>query len=265
MKRSISTLLRFLTDRRPKLKAALETVNIAPDQSHSLPFLSEVSTEDLFALPNAPLSALTPDQLLRFAQIIDTALFKSYIIASPSLLGSLCRLPNWCEVSEVEQELHAREVCGHLGSSLPIADTIHTEVCRAHLPLQWKEDAFQGIRVIATVCDVTFVKLHSSHLVFRRLSEKDDDNESKLRPTISYLQRLGPEHLAQIFETSKWLLSQDREIGFEVSCALSYLIYPPLILQFRSLLLKMSNYPAPQLPIFCMASTLRYVPNTSNT
>ena len=26
------------------------------------------------------------------------------------MLGPLCRLPNWCEVEEVEEELRAREV-----------------------------------------------------------------------------------------------------------------------------------------------------------
>jgi hypothetical protein len=28
----------------------------------------------------------------------------------PGLLGPLCRVENWCEVEEVEEELHAREV-----------------------------------------------------------------------------------------------------------------------------------------------------------
>lgn len=108
--RSVQTLVWYLTDRRPKVKGALATLNIDPSQSHQFAFLSETSTEDLFALPNLPLSSLTPEQLLRFAQIVDTALFKSYLLIFPGLLGSLCRLPNWCEVSEVEQELQARKV-----------------------------------------------------------------------------------------------------------------------------------------------------------
>lgn len=67
--------------------------------------------EDLFNLPNVPLTSLTPDQLVRFAQVVDTALFKSYLIIRPGLLGPLCRLDNWCEVSEVEEVLQEREVC----------------------------------------------------------------------------------------------------------------------------------------------------------
>ncbi len=73
--------------------------------------LSEVGVEELFDLPNAPLSELNPAQLLRFAQIVDTALYKSYLIIRPSLLGSLCRVPNWCEVTEVEEDLRKRQVC----------------------------------------------------------------------------------------------------------------------------------------------------------
>jgi hypothetical protein len=109
-RRSIETLVRYLSDRRPKVGGALQALHINPSQSHQIVFLSETSVEDLFALPNAPLSTLTSEQLLRFAQIVDTALFKSYLIIRPGLLGSLCRVPNWCEVSEVEEELRAREV-----------------------------------------------------------------------------------------------------------------------------------------------------------
>lgn len=53
---------------------------------------------------------LTPEELLRFAQVVDTALYKSYIVIRPGLLSSFCRLPNWCEVSEVEEDLRSHQV-----------------------------------------------------------------------------------------------------------------------------------------------------------
>jgi Vam6/Vps39-like protein vacuolar protein sorting-associated protein 39 len=103
--------VRFLTDRRPKLFKALETIKITPEnQTEQYPPLSKTPVEDLFALPDAPLSALTPEQLLRFAQIIDTALYKAYLIIRPTLLSSLCRVANWCEVSELEEDLYKRKV-----------------------------------------------------------------------------------------------------------------------------------------------------------
>jgi Vam6/Vps39-like protein vacuolar protein sorting-associated protein 39 len=113
-------LVRYLSDRRPKVGGALDALHINPSQLHQIAFLSQTSADDLFALPNAPLSSLTSEQLLRFAQIVDTALFKSYLVIRPGLLGPLCRVPNWCEVSEVEEELRAREV--GLGCLCPFMD-----------------------------------------------------------------------------------------------------------------------------------------------
>ena len=109
-KRSIDALRRYLTDRRPKLDGVLKTFGIAPSQSHKVSPLSEATVEDLREIPSMPLTALTPDQLIRFAQVVYTALFKSYLLTMPGLLGSLCRIENWCEVSEVEALLREREV-----------------------------------------------------------------------------------------------------------------------------------------------------------
>ena len=108
--KAIETLLRYLSDRRPHLNGALAAVHINTSQSHRFPNLSETSPEELFSLPSVPLTGLTPEQLIRFAQIVDTALFKSYLVIRPGLLGPLCRIENWCEVSEVEETLQEREV-----------------------------------------------------------------------------------------------------------------------------------------------------------
>ena len=109
-KRSIDAVRRYLTDRRPKLDGVLKTFGITPSQSHKVPPLSEATVADLRDIPSVPLTALTPDQLIRFAQVVYTALFKSYLLTMPGLLGSLCRIENWCEVSEVEALLREREV-----------------------------------------------------------------------------------------------------------------------------------------------------------
>ncbi|KAJ7880982.1 hypothetical protein B0H14DRAFT_3763074 [Mycena olivaceomarginata] len=180
--RSVETLLRYLSDRRPKVAAALAAVGITPtNQSHEIAFLSETSVEDLFALPNAPLSALTPEQLLRFAQIVDTALFKSYLLIRPGLLGSLCRVSNWCEVSEVEEELLARKKFAEL------------------------RDLYNG------------KKMHRKALdLLKRLSEQEADMEDKLSPSIYYLQKLGPEHLDEIFASSRWIFEKDSSMAFQI-------------------------------------------------
>lgn len=51
---------------------------------------------------------------------------------------------------------------------------------------------------------------------YNRLSEKEDDPRDKLMPSISYLQKLGPEHLEQVFDSSHWIFEQNRDIAFEV-------------------------------------------------
>ncbi|KAF9552683.1 hypothetical protein CPC08DRAFT_738117 [Agrocybe pediades] len=104
--RCIVTLLRYHGDRRSKPFAPLEAMNIKPGiQLHLTSPLSEAPAEELFALPNAPLSALT--------HIVDIALYKLCLINRPGLLSSLCRLLNWREVSEVEQDLRARKNTYH--------------------------------------------------------------------------------------------------------------------------------------------------------
>lgn len=49
-----------------------------------------------------------------------------------------------------------------------------------------------------------------------RRSEKDTDDDERLQPTVRYLQRLGPENLELLFQSARWVMSQDRDAGFEV-------------------------------------------------
>jgi hypothetical protein len=89
----------FLSDRRQKLAGAIASNGIPSESSFS------------HALPSIPMTELEPEQLLRMAQIIYTALLKVYLVARPILVGSLCRIENWCDVHEVEGLLKAQKVC----------------------------------------------------------------------------------------------------------------------------------------------------------
>jgi Vam6/Vps39-like protein vacuolar protein sorting-associated protein 39 len=132
--RSVDALFDYLADRRPKVFGALASLHITQSSSH-VTALSAVPTEELFSLPDAPPSALIPEQLVRFAQIVDTALFKSYLLIRPTLLGSLCRLDNWCEVSEVEEVLRERKVISQLNHYLELyikRQHLNAEIWRAN-------------------------------------------------------------------------------------------------------------------------------------
>ncbi|KAF7795997.1 hypothetical protein EIP86_007166 [Pleurotus ostreatoroseus] len=180
-RKSIEELIRYLSEWRPKVAGALEVLHITAARSHEMPPLSATSKEDLFALPDAPLSSLTPEQLVRFAQIVDTALFKCYLLVRPGLLAPLCRVGNWCEVSEVEEVLRSRE---------KFSELIYL---------------YNGKRMHSKALDL-----------LKQLSEKETDMRDKLMPSVNYLQRLGPEYLDLIFSYSRWVFEQDSDIAFEI-------------------------------------------------
>lgn len=41
--------------------------------------------------------------------------------------------------------------------------------------------------------------------------------QDKLGPSITYLQKLGPEHIEHVFAASRWIFEQDRDLAFDVS------------------------------------------------
>ena len=73
-----------------------------------------------------------------------------------------------------------------------------------------------------------------------RQSEKEDDMQDKLTPTISYLQKLGPEHLEQIFKSARWVFEMNQDMAFEVIQECSRL--NNLLIERRFSPLKMSSY-----------------------
>lgn len=107
--RSVDVLIRYLTDRRQKCAQALSSTLPSLRPLPSMPRPSATQSE-LLALPDIPLADLTPDQLARVAQVVDTALFKSYLATKPVMVGPLCRIENWCEVEEVEDLLLTAQV-----------------------------------------------------------------------------------------------------------------------------------------------------------
>ena len=53
--------------------------------------------------------------------------------------------------------------------------------------------------------------------------DKESDIEDKIRPTVSYVQNLGPEYLDQVFEAARWIFKLKSESVFEVGVILSLL------------------------------------------
>ncbi|KAF8311952.1 hypothetical protein DL93DRAFT_2060501 [Clavulina sp. PMI_390] len=186
-KQAVETLLRYLSDRRPQLSGSLATLGITPSQAHLHPSLSSHPVPEILALPDGisiGSAQLVPEQLLQFAQIVDTALFKSYLVVRPGLVGSLCRLDNWCEVEEVEEELRKRQKFNDL------------------------IDLYRG------------KKMHEKAMkLIHELSLDEDDLLDKLGPAIRYLQKLGTEYLDLIFRSARWVIDVDAKMGLQIFTA----------------------------------------------
>ncbi|QRV74951.1 vacuolar protein-sorting-associated protein 39 [Ceratobasidium sp. AG-Ba] len=178
---SIRALDMLLADRRAKIPAALQPFGITAAQSADFPALSAASIDELMALPSAPLGTLTPDQLVRAAQLVDTALFRLYLISRPSYIGVLCRVDNWCEVTEVEEALKGRKK--------------FTELI----------DLYKG------------KKMHAKALnLLHELSQSEDDPLDKYEPTIRYLQKLGPEYQELVFQSARWIFEAKPDMAFDI-------------------------------------------------
>jgi len=65
------------------------------------------------------------------------------------------------------------------------------------------------------MCPPFFYVSNSSQVLYR-LSEASADIKDKLRPSIVYLQKLGPEYLDIIFKFSRWVFERDADMAFEV-------------------------------------------------
>jgi hypothetical protein len=103
---AIDELIYYLSDRRQKLTGITPTA--ALPREADLPPLSDVPMDEIHALPDGPLSDLLGEQLLRTAQVVYTSLLRVYLLARPSLVGSLCRIENWCDVAQAEPLLRAK-------------------------------------------------------------------------------------------------------------------------------------------------------------
>ncbi|KAK4703357.1 Vam6/Vps39-like protein vacuolar protein sorting-associated protein 39, partial [Phenoliferia sp. Uapishka_3] len=181
--RSVDVLIRYLTDRRQRyaqaLAALVPSVRPAPNKKQF-----GASAAELFDLPDLPLAELKPEQLALVAQVVDTALFRSYLATKPVMVGPLCRIENWCEVGEVEELL------------------LKAKKYRELL------DLYNG------------KGMHDKAVkLLRQMSEDEDDAEEKVGPTVRYLQKLGSEHVELIFESSRWVFEADRAAGLDIFIA----------------------------------------------
>lgn len=140
-------------------------------------------------LMNPPEEEVDREQLLETAKLVDTTLFKGYMLVRPSLAGSLFRLPNFCDPDVVNEKL--------------LKSSRYNDLV----------DFFYG------------KKLHRPALeLLKKFGEAGDADEAAStlhgpQRTVGYLQNLPPEMIDLILEFAEWPLRVNPELGMEVFLA----------------------------------------------
>ncbi|OHW98427.1 vacuolar sorting protein 39 domain 1 [Colletotrichum incanum] len=128
-------------------------------------------------------------EIRRTSRIVDTALFRSYMMTSPSLAGPLFRLPNFCDPDVVNEAL--------------LAHSRYNELV----------DFFSG------------KKLHSQALeLLKRFGTAEEPDEAAPglhgpQRTVIYLQALPPSEIDLILQYSEWALRADPKLAMEIFIA----------------------------------------------
>ncbi|KAF2428713.1 hypothetical protein EJ08DRAFT_662312 [Tothia fuscella] len=129
--------------------------------------------------------------LFEVATLVDTSLFRAYMLARPSLAGSLFRLDNFCDPDVVNAKLYESGRYGDL------IDFLHGK------------------------------KLHREALeVLAKFGKGQADEDATTaedlkgpQRTVGYLQQLPPELIDLILEFAKWPLEENPDMGMQVFLA----------------------------------------------
>jgi len=176
----------FLVSARTKMKKVLDPDgNLIADALETLPN-GEIGS--LVAKKSFDVSA-DQERLLETAKLVDTTLFRAYMFVSPSFVGPLFRIDNFCDTEVVNEKLIE---AGRYNDLI---------------------DFFYG------------KKLHHQALdLLRKFGESDEDSEaapelSGPQKTVSYLQSLPSEMIELILQFAEWPLKKNPELGMEVFMA----------------------------------------------
>ncbi|KAF9156153.1 Vacuolar morphoproteinsis protein 6 [Linnemannia schmuckeri] len=120
------------------------------------------------------------EDYLQMLEIVDTALLKSYMMTHERLVGSLLRVNNHCNPDETE--------------SLLLKHKKYKELV----------DFYRG------------KQLHRKALELLKTIHANPGEMHGVLPTVSYLQRLGVDHLPLILEFGTWILELDPAVAMKI-------------------------------------------------
>ncbi|KAF1977830.1 vacuolar morphogenesis protein AvaB [Bimuria novae-zelandiae CBS 107.79] len=193
LKLAVHALQSYLAQCRVQIK---RYIDIDGTLNEPLPQQSESQAEDYkppfhhLIHTSAPLAQIDwAAELLKVARLVDTTLFRAYMLASPGLAGPLFRLPNFCEPEVVQEKLY------ETGRYADLIDFLHGK--KLHR---------EALELLAK-----FGKNESS-------KEGPETLQGPQR-TVGYLQQLPPEMIDLILEFAEWPLRTDPKLGMEIFLA----------------------------------------------
>ncbi|KAI9892757.1 MAG: Vacuolar morphogenesis protein 6 [Vezdaea aestivalis] len=187
---AVRELNAFLVDARTRLQRFLNPDGTIKPQEESSTNGSLLSTYDSLLLGSASDTGKAKEsQLLETAQLVDTTLFRGYMLAQPSLAGPLFRLNNFCDPDVVNEKLFEKGRYNDL------------------------VDFFNG------------KNLHRPALeLLKRFGQSDKEDPAApflhgpLR-TITYLQTLPSKYADLVLEFAQWPLESDPDEAMEIFVA----------------------------------------------
>ena len=189
LKTATEELRGFLVSARTKFKKILD-----PDGNVKVDVLKDMSLKETREIASligkSMLNAVdNQEQLHQTAKLVDTTLFRAYMLVSPSFAGPLFRIDNFCDPDVVNERL----IEAHRYNDLV--------------------DFFYG------------KKLHRPALeLLKKFGQAETESEDAPqlhgpRRTVAYLQSLPPEMIDLILQFAEWPLREEPDLGMEVFMA----------------------------------------------
>ncbi|KAF4627324.1 hypothetical protein G7Y89_g10828 [Cudoniella acicularis] len=184
----------FLVDARNRMKSSLdaETGKLVPkDKSkqngqNGENGFGQGSFESFLTSPATDSEKDREEKLRETAKLIDTTLFRSYMLVRPQLVGALFRIPNFCDPDVVNEKLLEK------GRYHDLVDFFHGK------------------------------KLHRPALELLKkfgMAEEEEESAPTLygpQRTVGYLQNLPPEMIDLILEFAEWPLRAKPDLTMEI-------------------------------------------------
>lgn len=188
---AVLDLTAFLVDTRNRMKKFIdaETGKLIPVRENGHNGSSHAVFESLLVAPASDSERDREKKLRETAKLVDTTLFRCYMLARPQLAGPFFRIPNFCDPDVVNEKLMEN------GRYNDLVDFFHGK--KLHRP------ALELLKKFGT-------------------AEEEDANAPTLhgpQRTVGYLQNLPPEMIDLILEFAEWPLRLDPKLGMEIFLA----------------------------------------------